>query len=147
MAKGQITITKNGESFTYANFNQAVKSNGATSGMNTKAAVKYLTKCGFDMSSIEINANANAKPATKSSIVAQVEKLCKTIDVEKIKAKQAQVDTLVKNLKSNANIQPIIDLQNEIENLKNPKIDDVTIMNKFQDLLIAYRANQENETE
>jgi hypothetical protein len=118
-----IKISKNENGvmveYTYASLSNATKENGATSGMNRKACLKFLEKSGFDMSTLSEDEKTER---TVSTLIEKFIKECATVDKAKIKeVEKLRMEKLV-NAKTTKDMDDLLKLNQQILDLQNPKV-------------------------
>jgi ribulose bisphosphate carboxylase small subunit len=132
-----ITITRleNAEqkTYTFKSMNEATKTFGAKSGMNTENAVKFLLSQGFKIENVEQGATR------KASLIENLIKQVSVIDKTRISELENELKELVLNfdVSNTADIENIKRVKDELANAKTPKHDLKSIL--------AYIENAYNE--
>jgi HPt (histidine-containing phosphotransfer) domain-containing protein len=114
----KITLLKNGIAYEFKSLNEAVRENGAKSGMNSQVATRFLEKQGFDVSSIKIETTTR-----ENSIIDRLEKMSAQVDKELVAKLEQELADVVRTLKLNAGtsaLDKIVELNEKIELAKNP---------------------------
>ena len=126
MAK--IIIVKEGIEFEFNSINAAVLANGATSGMNTKNGLKFLEKCGYDISRIEVTekhrtTDGTTKAPKKSALDILIER-AQQPNAEEIKRLDLERQNVLESLGSpNVSatvLDDLIAIQEALRIAKNP---------------------------
>jgi hypothetical protein len=118
-----ITITRveNAEQkiYTFKSMNEATKTFGARSGMNTENAVKFLLSQGFTIENVEQGATR------KVSLIENLIKQVSVIDKTKIAELENELKELVLNfdVSNTADIENVQRVKIELQNAKTPKHD------------------------
>lgn len=131
--------SKNGKEelveYEYNSINKACQENGATSGMNRNAGLKFLEKSGFDLSTLKETKTTKRKTAT---LIEKLIKMCTEIDKEEIKKLEKERLEIVKNATTAKQMEKVVGLNDKIAKLNNPKVDLKTVQSKVQTLWIDY---------
>lgn len=121
--------------YEYTSISNATKENGATSGMNRNAGLKFLEKVGFDMSTLE---ETETKTRTVSSLIERFIKECATIDKEKIKEVERERMEKLINAKTTKDMDELLKLNQKIIDLQNPKVNREQLHAKLDELYNEY---------
>lgn len=131
--------------YEYTSISHATKENGATSGMNRKAGLKFLEKAGFDMSTL---IETETKTRTVSSLIERFIKECRTVDREKIKEVERERMEKLINAKTTKDMDELLKLNQQILDLQNPKVNREQLHAKLDELYNDYLLeNNLTETE
>jgi hypothetical protein len=118
-----ITITRveNAEQkvYTFKSMNEATKTFGAKSGMNTENAIKFLLSQGFTIENVEQGATR------KASLIENLIKQVSIIDKTRITELENELKELVLNfdVSNTADIENVQRVKLELQNAKTPKHD------------------------
>ena len=127
----------------YNSLNEATRQNGATaSGRNREACLKYLEKVGFDLNTLEETAKGSRK---QLGIVEKVAKMCKVVDKEKLKTLEKERTAIMKTATTTSDMEKILEINESIKSLQNPKITDKALKAKFTELVKEYRKAEKIE--
>lgn len=139
----KVKNTKTGKEFTYNSLADACNQNGANSQKNRPNAIKFLEKMNLKL----IYEDKKYKRKPKSvSIVDRIIKLAQTVDKEKLKAKQSELETAYANMEVGSDITHIVKLRDQVEKLKNPTVNKKTYLDKCAELWeIAQKKRKEVE--
>lgn len=121
--------------YEYSSISNATKENGATSGMNRNAGLKFLEKAGFDMSTL---IETETKTRTVSSLIERFIKECATVDKDKIKEVEKQRMEKLINAKTTKDMDELLKLNQEIIDLQNPKVNRKQLHAKLDELYNDY---------
>lgn len=130
--------------YEYNSINQACKENGANSGMNREAGLKYLEKAGFDLSTL---VETKSSPKKKASLIEKLMKMCKEIDKGKIKELEKERQEIVSNAKTAKEMEKIVKLNEQIKELQNPQVTLDQVQAKVKELWDEYHTEDEDDTE
>ena len=132
--------------YEYSSISNATKENGATSGMNRNAGLKFLEKAGFDMSTL---IETETKTRTVSSLIERFIKECATVDKDKIKEVEKQRMEKLINAKTTKDMDELLKLNQEIIDLQNPKVNRKQLHTKldslYNDYLVENKITEEPE--
>lgn len=105
--------------YTFKSMNEATKTFGAKSGMNTENALKYLQAQGFEIENVEIGATR------KASLIENLIKQVSQIDKTRIAELENELQELVINFDptSTSDLENVKRVKLELENAKTPKHD------------------------
>lgn len=121
--------------YEYSSISNATKENGATSGMNRNAGLKFLEKVGFDISTL---VETETKTRTVSSLIERFIKECATIDKAKIKeVEKIRMEKLI-NAKTSADMDELLELNQQILDLQNPQVNREQLHAKLDELYNNY---------
>jgi len=123
--------------YEYSSVSNATKENGATSGMNRNAGLKFLEKAGFDMSTL---VETETKTRTVTSLIEKFIKECATVDKAKIKEVEKQRMEKLINAKTTADMDELLKLNQQIIDLQNPKVNRKQLHAKLDTLYNEYLA-------
>ena len=134
--------------YQYTSISNATKENGATSGMNRNAGLKFLEKAGFDMSTL---IETETKTRTVSSLIERFIKECATVDKDKIKeVEKVRMEKLI-NAKTTKDMDELLKLNQQIIDLQNPKVNREQLHAKldelYNDYLVENKITETTETE
>lgn len=129
--------------YEYSSINKACQENGATSGMNRNAGLKYLEKAGFDLTTL---IETEKTERTTTSIIEKLIKLCATVDKDKIKELEKERLDLVSNAKTTKDMDKILKINDQIKTLQNPVVNLEQVQAKVLELWNEHQA-QATETE
>lgn len=129
--------------YEYTSISNATKENGATSGMNRNAGLKFLEKAGFDISTL---VETETKTRTVSTLIERFIKECATIDKTKIKELEKVRHEKLVNAKTSADMDQLLELNKQIIDLQNPQVNREQLHAKLDELYNEYLA-QNNLTE
>lgn len=121
--------------YEYTSISNATKENGATSGMNRNAGLKFLEKAGFDISTLVETEKATR---TVSSLIERFIKECATIDKAKIKEVERERMEKLVNAKTTADMDELLNLNQQILDLQNPKVNREQLHAKLDELYNEY---------
>ena len=132
--------------YQYTSISNATKENGATSGMNRNAGLKFLEKAGFDMSTL---VETETKTRTVSSLIERFIKECATVDKDKIKEVEKQRMEKLINAKTTKDMDELLKLNQQIIDLQNPKVNRKQLHAKldslYNDYLVENKITEEPE--
>ena len=133
----KISKLENGVSveYQYTSISNATKENGATSGMNRNAGLKFLEKAGFDMSTL---VETETTTRTVSSLIERFIKECATVDRAKIKEVEKERHEKLVNAKTSADMDELLKLNQQIIDLQNPKVNREQLHAKLDELYNEY---------
>jgi hypothetical protein len=121
--------------YEYASISQATKENGATSGMNRKAGLRFLEKAGFDISTL---VETETRTRTTTSLIERFIKECRTVDKAKIKeVERIRMEKLI-NAKTTKDMDELLKLNQQILDLQNPKVNREQLHAKLDELYDQY---------
>ena len=126
--------------YEYTSISNATKENGATSGMNRNAGLKFLEKAGFDISTL---VETEKKTRTVSSLIERFIKECSTVDKSIIKEVEKQRMEKLVNAKTTADMDELLKLNQLIIDLQNPKVNREQLHAKLDELYDEYLAENE----
>ena len=121
--------------YQYTSISNATKENGATSGMNRNAGLKFLEKAGFDMSTL---VETETKTRKMSSLIERFIKECATVDREKIKEVERERMEKLINAKTTKDMDELLKLNQQILDLQNPKVNREQLHAKLDELYNEY---------
>lgn len=125
--------------YEYTSISNATKENGATSGMNRQAGLRFLEKAGFDISTL---VETETKTRKTTSLIERFIKECATVDKAKIKeVEKLRMEKLI-NAKTSADMDELLKLNQQIVDLQNPKVNREQLHAKLDELYDAYLAEQ-----
>ena len=125
--------------YEYTSISNATKENGATSGMNRNAGLRFLEKAGFDISTL---VETETKTRKTSSLIERFIKECATVDKAKIREiEKLRMEKLI-NAKTSADMDELLKLNQQIVDLQNPKVNREQLHAKLDELYDAYLAEQ-----
>ncbi len=125
--------------YEYTSISNATKENGATSGMNRQAGLRFLEKAGFDISTL---VETETKTRKTSSLIERFIKECATVDKAKIReVEKLRMEKLI-NAKTSADMDELLKLNQQIVDLQNPKVNREQLHAKLDELYDAYLAEQ-----
>lgn len=125
--------------YEYTSISNATKENGATSGMNRQAGLRFLEKAGFDISTL---VETETKTRKKSSLIERFIKECATVDKAKIREiEKLRMEKLI-NAKTTADMDELLKLNQQIVDLQNPTVNREQLHAKLDELYDAYLAEQ-----
>lgn len=125
--------------YEYTSISNATKENGATSGMNRQAGLRFLEKAGFDISTL---VETETKTRKKSSLIERFIKECATVDKAKIREiEKLRMEKLI-NAKTSADMDELLKLNQQIVDLQNPTVNREQLHAKLDELYDAYLAEQ-----
>jgi hypothetical protein len=137
-----LTTKSNGEVKTYNSLADACRQNGATSGMNRDACIRFLDKAGFNMSSlVEEEGKGSAttrKPA--ESIVEKLVKLCKVVDTARVKELEAKKEETLRTLKKGSDADALVAIVEELDKAQNPTVTRNALHARLDALITEYNA-------
>ena len=107
------------KTYTFKSLNEATKTFGAKSGMNTQNALKYLQAQGFEIENVETG--ATRKATLIESLIKQVSQIDKT----RITELENELQKIVINFDptSTSDLENVKRVKQELENAKQPKND------------------------
>lgn len=129
--------------YEYSSISNATKENGATSGMNRNAGLKFLEKAGFDITTL---IETETKTRTVSSLIERFIKECATVDKQKIKEVERERHEKLVNAKTSKDMDELLRLNQLIIDLQQPKVNREQLHAKLDELYNEYLA-QNNLTE
>ena len=130
--------------YEYTSISNATRENGATSGMNRNAGLRFLEKAGFDISTL---VETEKKTRTVSTLIERFIKECATIDRAKIKEVERERMEKLINAKTSKDMDELLKLNQKIVDLQNPTVNREQLHAKLDELYDEYLAKQaENET-
>ena len=143
MKSVKLSRVENGETKTYEyrSLNEACKSFGASSGMNTENATKFLLKQGFTIENIE-----NGK-TRKASIIETLIKQVSVIDKSVITKLENELNEIVKTFdpSKSEDALKLVKIRKDLENAKTPKHDLKSILDFVKTAYQEYEnENKEN---
>ena len=121
--------------YEYTSISNATKENGATSGMNRNAGLKFLEKAGFDLSTL---VETETKTRKMSSLIERFIKECATVDREKIKEVERERMEKLINAKTTKDMDELLKLNQQILDLQNPKVNREQLHAKLDELYDEY---------
>lgn len=121
--------------YEYSSISNATKENGATSGMNRNAGLKFLEKAGFDISTL---VETEKKTRTVSSLIERFIKECATVDKVKIKEVEKQRMEKLINAKTTKDMDELLKLNQQIIDLQNPNVNREQLHAKLDELYNDY---------
>lgn len=125
--------------YEYTSISNATKENGATSGMNRNAGLRFLEKAGFDISTL---VETETKTRKTTSLIERFIKECATVDKAKIKeVEKLRMEKLI-NAKTSADMDELLKLNQQIVDLQNPTVNREQLHAKLDELYDAYLAEQ-----
>lgn len=122
--------------YEYTSISNATRENGATSGMNRNAGLKFLEKAGFDISSLVETETKTTR--TVSSLIERFIKECATVDKAQIKELEKIRHEKLVNAKTSADMDELLDLNKQIMNLHEPKVNREQLHAKLDELYNEY---------
>ncbi len=125
--------------YEYTSISNATKENGATSGMNRKAGLKFLEKAGFDLSTL---VETETRTRTTTSLIERFIKECATVDKAKIKEVERERMEKLINAKTTKDMDELLKLNQQIIELQNPKVNREQLHAKLDELYDQYLAEQ-----
>ena len=121
--------------YQYTSISHATKENGATSGMNRKAGLRFLEKAGFDISTL---VETETRTRTTTSLIERFIKECRTVDKAKIKeVERIRMEKLI-NAKTTKDMDELLKLNQQILDLQNPKVNREQLHAKLDELYDQY---------
>jgi hypothetical protein len=121
--------------YEYTSISNATKENGATSGMNRNAGLRFLEKAGFDISTL---VETETKTRTVKTLIERFIKECATVDKAKIReVEKLRMEKLI-NAKTSADMDELLKLNQQIVDLQNPKVNREQLHAKLDELYDAY---------
>ena len=107
------------KTYTFKSLNEATKTFGAKSGMNTQNALKYLQAQGFEIENVEMGATR------KASLIENLIKQVSQIDKTRITELENELQNIVINFDptSTSDLENVKRVKQELENAKQPKHD------------------------
>ena len=125
--------------YEYTSISNATKENGATSGMNRQAGLRFLEKAGFDISTL---VETETKTRKTTSLIERFIKECATVDKAKIREiEKLRMEKLI-NAKTSADMDELLKLNQQIVDLQNPTVNREQLHAKLDELYDAYLAEQ-----
>jgi hypothetical protein len=125
--------------YQYTSISHATKENGATSGMNRKAGLRFLEKAGFDLSTL---VETETRTRTTTSLIERFIKECRTVDKAKIKeVERIRMEKLI-NAKTTKDMDELLKLNQQILDLQNPTVNREQLHAKLDELYDQYLAEQ-----
>ena len=121
--------------YEYSSISNATKENGATSGMNRNAGLKFLEKAGFDITTL---VETETKTRTVSSLIERFIKECATVDKQKIKEVERERHEKLVNAKTSADMDELLRLNQLIIDLQQPKVNREQLHAKLDELYNEY---------
>lgn len=121
--------------YEYSSISNATKENGATSGMNRNAGLKFLEKAGFDMSTL---VETETKTRTVTTLIERFIKECATVDKEKIKQLDKERQEKLVNAKTSKDMDVLLEYNKKILELQNPKVNREQLHAKLDELYNEY---------
>ncbi len=121
--------------YEYSSINNATKENGATSGMNRSAGLKFLEKAGFDISTL---VETETKTRTVSSLIERFIKECATVDKAKIKELEKERHEKLVNAKTSKDMDELLAYNQKIIDLQNPTVNREQLHAKLDELYNEY---------
>jgi len=121
--------------YQYTSISHATKENGATSGMNRKAGLRFLEKAGFDISTL---VETETRTRTTTSLIERFIKECRTVDREKIKQVERERMEKLINAKTTKDMDELLKLNQQILDLQNPKVNREQLHAKLDELYDQY---------
>lgn len=121
--------------YQYTSISNATKENGATSGMNRNAGLKFLEKAGFDMSTL---VETETKTRTVTTLIERFIKECATVDKEKIKQLDKERQEKLVNAKTSKDMDVLLEYNKKILELQNPKVNREQLHAKLDELYNEY---------
>lgn len=121
--------------YEYSSISNATKENGATSGMNRNAGLKFLEKAGFDMSTL---VETETKTRTVTTLIERFIKECATVDKEKIKQLEKERQEKLVNAKTSKDMDILLEYNKKILDLQNPKVNREQLHAKLDELYNEY---------
>ena len=125
--------------YEYTSISNATKENGATSGMNRKAGLKFLEKAGFDLSTL---VETETRTRKTTSLIERFIKECATVDKAKIKEVERERMEKLINAKTTKDMDELLKLNQQIIDLQNPKVNREQLHAKLDELYDQYLAEQ-----
>ena len=126
--------------YEYTSISNATKENGATSGMNRNAGLKFLEKAGFDISTL---VETEKKTRTVSSLIERFIKECATVDKARIKEVEKQRMEKLINAKTTKDMDELLKLNQLIIDLQNPTVNREQLHAKLDELYDEYLVENE----
>ena len=121
--------------YEYTSISHATKENGATSGMNRKAGLRFLEKAGFDLSTL---VETETRTRTTTSLIERFIKECRTVDKAKIKeVERIRMEKLI-NAKTTKDMDELLKLNQQILDLQNPTVNREQLHAKLDELYDQY---------
>ncbi len=125
--------------YEYTSISHATKENGATSGMNRKAGLRFLEKAGFDLSTL---VETETRTRKTTSLIERFIKECRTVDREKIKEVERERMEKLINAKTTKDMDELLKLNQKILELQNPTVNREQLHAKLDELYDQYLAEQ-----
>jgi hypothetical protein len=122
------------KAYTFKSLNEATKTFGAKSGMNTQNALKYLQAQGFEIENVETG--ATRKATLIESLIKQVSQIDKT----RIQELENELQNIVINFDptSTSDLENVKRVKQELENAKQPKHDIESIIEYVRNAYAEY---------
>lgn len=121
--------------YEYTSISHATKENGATSGMNRKAGLRFLEKAGFDISTL---VETETRTRKTTSLIERFIKECRTVDKAKIKEVERERMEKLINAKTTKDMDELLKLNQQILDLQNPKVNREQLHAKLDELYDQY---------
>lgn len=121
--------------YEYTSISHATKENGATSGMNRKAGLRFLEKAGFDISTL---VETETRTRKTTSLIERFIKECATVDKAKIKEVERERMEKLINAKTTKDMDELLKLNQQILDLQNPKVNREQLHAKLDELYDQY---------
>ena len=121
--------------YQYTSISNATKENGATSGMNRNAGLKFLEKAGFDITTL---VETETKTRTVKTLIERFIKECATVDKAKIKEVEKLRHEKLVNAKTSADMDELLELNKKIVDLQNPTVNREQLHAKLDELYHEY---------
>lgn len=133
----KISKMENGKlvEFEYTSVSKATKENGATSGMNRKACLRYLEKAGFDMTTLE---ETETVTRVQTSLIEKFIKECKTVNKQEIKDYDKLRITTLNQAKTTADMDEVFKMGIILKAMQNPTVSREMLHNKLDLLYNEY---------
>lgn len=128
--------------YEYSSISNATKENGATSGMNRNAGLKFLEKAGFDISTL---VETETKTRTVTTLIERFIKECATVDKVKIKELEKERHEKLVNAKTSKDMDELLEYNQKIIDLQNPQVNREQLHAKLDELYDEYLAQNEVE--
>lgn len=125
--------------YQYNSITHATQENGATSGMNRKAGLRFLEKAGFDISTL---VETETRTRKTTSLIERFIKECATVDKEKIKQVERERMEKLINAKTTKDMDELLKLNQQILELQNPTVNREQLHAKLDELYDQYLAEQ-----
>lgn len=121
--------------YEYTSISHATKENGATSGMNRRAGLRFLEKAGFDISTL---VETETTTRTTTSLIERFIKECRTVDKAKIKEVERERMEKLINAKTTKDMDELLKLNQKIIDLQNPTVNREQLHAKLDELYNEY---------